>query len=174
MPTPNSTDTCGAKPDGCGSQPSRRPCPPSSCPPYGTCGPSHPGLDVRVREAEAAEAYELLAAREVDLALSLAAQGAVRAVEVETAYLKGNSAGWIALQGRNGEAGGGAEWFEIIPRTRLQPDTLHRFTLPAQAVVTHVRLDAFPDGGLARMRLHGTLTGQGATDLRARYARLGG
>ncbi|MEU8622257.1 LysR family transcriptional regulator [Streptomyces sp. NPDC048623] len=35
--------------------------------------PAHPGLDVRVREAEAAEAYELLAAGEADLALSLAA-----------------------------------------------------------------------------------------------------
>ncbi|MFG2834578.1 LysR family transcriptional regulator [Streptomyces zaomyceticus] len=34
---------------------------------------SRPGLDVRIREAEAAEAYELLAAGEVDLALSLAA-----------------------------------------------------------------------------------------------------
>ncbi|PRH78748.1 LysR family transcriptional regulator [Streptomyces solincola] len=32
-----------------------------------------PGLEVRVREAEAAEAYELLSAGEVDLALSLAA-----------------------------------------------------------------------------------------------------
>ncbi|MFJ5551768.1 LysR family transcriptional regulator [Streptomyces sp. NPDC093225] len=34
---------------------------------------SHPGLELRVREAEAAESYELLAAGEVDLALSLAA-----------------------------------------------------------------------------------------------------
>ncbi|WHM38705.1 LysR family transcriptional regulator [Streptomyces sp. BPTC-684] len=34
---------------------------------------SHPGLEVRVREAEAAEAYELLSAGSVDLALSLAA-----------------------------------------------------------------------------------------------------
>ncbi|MGO4630840.1 LysR family transcriptional regulator [Streptomyces sp. 2RAF24] len=34
---------------------------------------AHPALDVRVREAEAAEAYELLTAGEVDLALSLAA-----------------------------------------------------------------------------------------------------
>ncbi|MFB9391277.1 LysR family transcriptional regulator [Streptomyces coeruleoprunus] len=33
----------------------------------------HPGLEVRVREAEAAEAYALLSAGEVDLALSLAA-----------------------------------------------------------------------------------------------------
>ncbi|MCG8968258.1 MULTISPECIES: LysR family transcriptional regulator [Streptomyces] len=35
---------------------------------------THPGITVRVREAEAQEAYELLAAQDVDLALSLAAQ----------------------------------------------------------------------------------------------------
>ncbi|MFG2769199.1 LysR family transcriptional regulator [Streptomyces sp. NPDC048350] len=34
---------------------------------------AHPGLDVRIREAEAAEAYELLTVGDVDLALSLAA-----------------------------------------------------------------------------------------------------
>ncbi|GGT16979.1 LysR family transcriptional regulator [Streptomyces kurssanovii] len=33
----------------------------------------HPGLDVRIREAEASEAYELLSSGRVDLALSLAA-----------------------------------------------------------------------------------------------------
>ncbi|MEU3653152.1 allantoicase [Streptomyces sp. NPDC032161] len=98
----------------------------------------------------------------------LPAQGAVRAVEIDTACLKGNAAGWIALHGRNGETG---EWFEIIPRTRLQPDTLHRFPLRAPAVVTHVRLDAFPDGGIARMRLHGSLTEAGAADLARRYER---
>ncbi|MFE7621738.1 allantoicase, partial [Streptomyces sp. NPDC057496] len=96
----------------------------------------------------------------------LPAQGAVRAVEIDTAYLKGNSAGWIALQGRNGETG---EWFEIIPRTRLRPDALHRFPLRARAIVTHVRLDAFPDGGVARMRLHGSLTETGAAELARRH-----
>ncbi|MBL1105070.1 LysR family transcriptional regulator [Streptomyces sp. 5-8] len=35
---------------------------------------THPGVTVRVREAEAAEAYDLLAAGDVDLALSLAAE----------------------------------------------------------------------------------------------------
>ncbi|MFJ9621770.1 allantoicase [Streptomyces sp. NPDC101181] len=100
----------------------------------------------------------------------LPAQGAVRAVEIDTAYLKGNSAGWIALQGRDGESG---EWFEIIPRTRLQPDTPHRFVLRAQAVVTHVRLDAFPDGGVARMRLHGSFTESGAAELARRHEESG-
>lgn len=100
----------------------------------------------------------------------LPAQGAVRAVEIDTACLKGNAAGWIALHGRDGETG---EWFEIIPRTRLQPDTLHRFPLRTRAVVTHVRLDAFPDGGVARMRLHGSLTESGAADLTRRYEQAG-
>ncbi|MFI2782901.1 allantoicase [Streptomyces sp. ALB3] len=95
----------------------------------------------------------------------LPAQGAVRAVEIDTAYLKGNAAGWIGLHGRDGDG----EWFEILPRTRLQPDTPHRFVLDTEAVVTHVRLDAFPDGGVARMRLHGSLTDTGAAELARRY-----
>ncbi|MFI7415189.1 LysR family transcriptional regulator [Streptomyces sp. NPDC049627] len=43
-------------------------------PAVGALRAAHPGVVVRVREAEAGEAYELLAAGEVDLALSLAAQ----------------------------------------------------------------------------------------------------
>ncbi|MGW1889147.1 allantoicase [Streptomyces sp. NPDC002004] len=96
----------------------------------------------------------------------LAARGAVRAVEIDTACLKGNSAGWVALSARDGEDG---EWVEVIPRTRLQPDTLHRFRLEDEVVATHVRLDAFPDGGVARVRVHGALTDSGLADLRRRY-----
>ncbi|MFD7228040.1 allantoicase [Streptomyces sp. NPDC059881] len=99
----------------------------------------------------------------------LAAQGVVRAVEIDTAYLKGNAAGWIALSGRDGETG---DWFELLPRTRLQPDTPHRFPLATPAVATHVRLDAFPDGGVARMRVHGELTARGLGELRSLYAGL--
>ena len=37
-----------------------------------------------------------------------------------------------------------AAWCELLPRTRLQPDTPHRFRLQRGAEVTHVRLDSFP------------------------------
>jgi allantoicase len=33
-----------------------------------------------------------------------------------------------------------------------------------------VRLDVFPDGGLARLRLHGSLTPEGLADVRRRWA----
>jgi allantoicase len=50
-----------------------------------------------------------------------------------------------------------AAWADLLPRTRLLPDTRHRFPLDGRAEVTHARLDVFPDGGMARLRLHGQL-----------------
>jgi allantoicase len=97
---------------------------------------------------------------------ALAAQGVVRAAEIDTGCLKGNAAGWAALRGRDGEDG---TWRELLPRTRLQPDTVHRFVLEDAGPLTHVQLDIFPDGGIARLRLHGTPTAQGAADLAARH-----
>ncbi len=104
----------------------------------------------------------------------LAAQGEIRAVEIDTAYLKGNSAGWAALSGCDGDPSDEASWFEILPQTRLQPDTPHRFPLPRAVTATHVRLDVFPDGGLARMRLHGAFTEAGRAALGRRFDALNG
>jgi allantoicase len=102
---------------------------------------------------------------------ALAGQAEIRAVEIDTGYLKGNSAGWAALSGKDGESG---EWQELLPRTRLQPDTVHRFLLRDAPAVTHVRIDIYPDGGIARLRLHGSLTEEGARRLAARHQELGG
>lgn len=101
----------------------------------------------------------------------LVAQSLIRAVEIDTAYLKGNSAGWASVSVKDGEDG---EWTEILPRTRLQPDTNHRFVLPNPAVGTHARVDIFPDGGISRLRLHGSLTEHGTAGLAARHQELGG
>ncbi|MEU6402586.1 allantoicase [Streptomyces sp. NPDC046985] len=101
----------------------------------------------------------------------LTARAEIRAVEIDTACLKGNSAGWASVSVRDGEDG---TWTEILPRTRLQPDTDHRFALPAPAVGTHARVDIFPDGGISRLRLFGSLTREGAASLAVRHQELGG
>jgi allantoicase len=48
-------------------------------------------------------------------------------------------------------------WREIILRTSLSPDTRHDFRDEVRAIgdVTHVRLNIYPDGGVARLRVHG-------------------
>ena len=98
----------------------------------------------------------------------LVAQSRIRAIEIDTAYLKGNSAGWASVSVRDGD------WQEVLPRTRLQPDTNHRFVLPTPAVGTHARVDIFPDGGISRLRLFGSLTEGGVAALSARHQELGG
>ncbi|WP_424217205.1 allantoicase (plasmid) [Streptomyces sp. BI20] len=95
----------------------------------------------------------------------LAAHSEIRAVEIDTANLKGNAAGWASLSVKDGPEG---PWREVLPAVPLRPDTLHRLPLPAPATGTHARLDVFPDGGLARLRLHGSLTPTGRADLLAR------
>ncbi|GAA2095162.1 allantoicase [Streptomyces albiaxialis] len=101
---------------------------------------------------------------------ALAGQGTIRAVEIDTGYYLGNAAGWVALSGRDGESG---EWTELLPRTKLEPDAVHRFLLENAPAVTHVRMDIYPDGGIARLRLHGALTEEGARRLATRYTELG-
>ena len=95
----------------------------------------------------------------------LAGPGAVQLAELDTSWFVGNAPGWAALRGRD-ERGGEVD---LLPRTRLQPDTPHRFRLRPAPAVTHVRLDVFPDGGMARLRLTGLLTRAGREQLVLRW-----
>lgn len=121
------------------------------------------------------------------VALSLACQGLPLLVEVDTSCFVANAPGAFTLRGCNVEppdAGtdasetadrGSADvadpnaWWEVIPRTRLQPDTRHRFRVHAPRPTTHVRLDIFPDGGLARLRVVGHPTPKGRVRLARRW-----
>ena len=101
----------------------------------------------------------------------LAGPGVVRLAELDTSWFVGNAPGWASLRGWDERSGDGAE-VELLPRTRLQPDTPHRFRLRAAPEVTHVRLDVFPDGGMARLRLTGVLARAGREQLVLRWFNL--
>ncbi|MEV7041004.1 allantoicase [Amycolatopsis sp. NPDC051061] len=99
--------------------------------------------------------------------LRLAGAGIVRFAELDTSNLKGNAPGWASVSGRDTYG----EWVTLLPKTRLQPDTRHRFALKEGPEVTEARLDIYPDGGLARLRLFGRLTEAGRTNLKARFSK---
>ncbi|GAA0589632.1 allantoicase [Kutzneria viridogrisea] len=97
--------------------------------------------------------------------LRLATEGVVRLAELDTSHFKGNAPGWASLSGCLGAIEDPDAWFTLLPRTRLQPDTVHRFPLSGDRPATHVRLDVYPDGGMARLRLHGRPTEDGRRHL---------
>ena len=91
----------------------------------------------------------------------LAFAGVVRRIVVDTAHFKYNASAAVALYGCAQDPcppDDSPAWFPLLSRTRLQPDTRH--VLPAESArpVSAVRLDAFPDGGLSRVRLLGSIT----------------
>lgn len=89
--------------------------------------------------------------------------GVVRIAELDTSHFKGNAPGWARLTATTSTMDSPdpstGQWTELLPRTRLQPDTRHRFLIEVRSPATHVRLDVYPDGGMARLRLHGEPSG---------------
>ena len=93
-------------------------------------------------------------------------QGVVTLAELDTSYFLGNAPG--CGRARPAARPDGAE-VELLPRTRLQPDTRHRFVLDGGRAWHQVRLDVFPDGGMARLRLWGRPTAAGRAELGRRW-----
>jgi allantoicase len=85
----------------------------------------------------------------------LAAAGVVSRLEIDTTHFKGNAPGRCVVEGRFAPA---ADW-RVLLASPLQPHTRHVFDDGLRRVgpVSHVRLSVFPDGGVARLRVWGTL-----------------
>jgi allantoicase len=113
------------------------------------------------------------------LAIRFAAAATVSLAEVDTSGYIGNSPGMAELRGSLRAANKTDEsnpwdepslWNPLLKRTSLLPDTPHRFRIASCGPVDMVRLDVFPDGGVARLRLYGSLTAEGLTEVRRRWA----
>ncbi|KAG2747366.1 Allantoicase [Suillus brevipes Sb2] len=50
-----------------------------------------------------------------------------------------------------------ANWMEILPRVPLGPSQRHLFKIPETARVKFVKLNMYPDGGIARFRVYGNV-----------------
>lgn len=103
--------------------------------------------------------------------LKLGRPGRVQKVELDTSHFKGNFPDSASIEGCRLEQSylpsdfrdrQDIKWVEILPRTKLKADTVHEFKkeLSAEATKTvfdHVRMQIYPDGGVARLRLFGEL-----------------
>jgi allantoicase len=87
----------------------------------------------------------------------LGVPGIVREVVVDTSFFRGNYPDRCSLEGTSVDGDGveGAEWFELLPESKLEGDARNAFEVGSPLCVTHVRLNIVPDGGVARLRVHG-------------------
>jgi allantoicase len=91
----------------------------------------------------------------------LARRGVVERVELDTDHFKGNAPGSVMLESCDiGSIADkfdakSASWRTILAERAVQPHSWHHFELAERKPATHVRLNIFPDGGVARLRLFG-------------------
>lgn len=91
----------------------------------------------------------------------LGVPGVARAIVVDTAFFTGNypqscSADACSVTGYpTAEELASGDWEEIVPRGLLTGDARHVFGVSSGRRFTHVRLNIFPDGGIARLQVHG-------------------
>jgi allantoicase len=95
----------------------------------------------------------------------LGAPGLVRKVEIDTNHFKGNypesaSIDGCFAPGSTVESLATVSWSELLPRTKLRASHRHFYSRELERLgpISHVRLNIFPDGGISRLRIHGTVT----------------
>ena len=90
--------------------------------------------------------------------VALGAAGRIRGLDIDTAHFLGNHPPYASLEAAHVEPGQSWEdavWTEVLEQAPLRPGSQNLFTVHSEQVVTHVRLNIFPDGGVARLRVYG-------------------
>jgi allantoicase len=75
----------------------------------------------------------------------------VYGVDIDTAFFTGNFPPAASLDG----SVDGEEWSEIVPATTLHGDAHHYVAVGEHGPWNWLRLNIYPDGGVARLRVHG-------------------
>lgn len=85
--------------------------------------------------------------------------GIVRGVVVDTTHFRGNHPESASVEGAHLSSEPArwqdVAWTELVPRSALQGDERNAFEVADDRAWTHARLSIHPDGGVARLRIHG-------------------
>ena len=88
--------------------------------------------------------------------VQLGMRGRVRGVDVDTSFFTGNYPTHCSIDAVDtAKDYAGIPWTEILPKTELAGDSHNFVPINSDQPWTHLRLNIYPDGGVARLRVYG-------------------
>lgn len=93
----------------------------------------------------------------------LGAPGRVHGVVVDTAWFTGNYPPHVSIEAIRATGYPSAaelaqaHWTTLVPKSECAGDAKNYYAVDHPGVWTHLRLTIYPDGGVARLRVHGTV-----------------
>lgn len=89
--------------------------------------------------------------------IKLAVAGRIKALDIDTTFFTGNYPASAAVEACYTPTGNlnNVKWQNILENNVLGPSNHHIFTIENEQVFTHIRLNIYPDGGVARFKVYG-------------------
>lgn len=94
--------------------------------------------------------------------IKLGAPGRIHGFDIDTNHFLGNHPPFASIEAINFPEENEPEsleqnkdWREILPKTPLNPGSQHFLSIEDNNIYTHLRLNIYPDGGVARLKVYG-------------------
>ncbi len=86
--------------------------------------------------------------------IRLGLPGVIKGVDIDTNHFLGNNPAFASIEAAESANG---PWTEILARMPINPGAQNLFAVASDRAWSHVRLNIYPDGGVARFRVYGNV-----------------
>lgn len=97
--------------------------------------------------------------------IQLATSGKIHGVDIDTNFFLGNHPPHASIDAATIQQPGNIDpgkinptaigWKEILPKSPLKPGSQNFYEIADHSIYTHLRLNIYPDGGVARLKVYG-------------------
>jgi allantoicase len=94
------------------------------------------------------------------LIIKLGKPGIISKVDIDTSYFNGNQPTEISLEACfsiDNIPNKKIKWNKILNNKKTKANSHHFFKIKSKSIYSHVKLNIFPDGGVARLRIYGSI-----------------
>ena len=94
------------------------------------------------------------------LILKLGKPGKIYKVDIDTSYFSGNHPTKVSIQAcfsKKNIPNKNSKWRTILKKKSTKANSHHFFNIKNKSIFSHIKLNIFPDGGVARLRVYGTI-----------------
>ena len=91
--------------------------------------------------------------------LKLGKSGKIKKVDVDTSHFNGNQPSMVSIEGANSSSDkiSQLKWQFLLSKKKTKANSHHYFKVNSKKVFTHIKFNIFPDGGVARLKLYGSI-----------------
>ena len=94
------------------------------------------------------------------LILKLGRPGRISKIDIDTSYFSGNQPTKVSLNAcfsKKKLPDKNSKWTTILKKKPTKANSHHFFNIKNKSIFTHIKLNIYPDGGIARIRIYGSM-----------------